>query len=267
MNKGYIYCYCINEKYYVGKTYRNERKRQKQHKYNSTHGTQTPFCNAIRKYGWENVLKTYQVLEILEDKDLEKLNQKLIERENYWIDKKNALLPNGYNVHYSNHEKIPYIPNKEERYKKISKALKGRNNNPLISNRIKCVETGIIYLSVREAERQNNYPKNSLGNCLNGKQKIAQGYHWEYVDKATPEYDINKARKKPLKGYTSQMIPIVCIETNKKYKCINDCVRDMNWEKYTKRGISNSCKNKKSYRGYNFRFLNHDNPVLSLNNS
>lgn len=265
MVKGYIYCYYINNKYYVGKTYRSEKKRQKQHKYDSTHGTQTPFCSAIRKYDWENVLKTYQVLETLEYETLEELNYNLIERENYWIDKKNALLPNGYNVHYSNHKKVPYIPNKKERYEKISKALKGKNNNPLLSNRIVCVETNVIYPSIREAERQNGYIKGTLCHCLNGKQKTSHGYHWKYVDKETPEYSIEKARKKPLKSYDSKCISIICLETNKVYKCINDCVRDMKWHKHCKRGVSNSCKRLKSYRGYNFRYFNQDNPVPSLN--
>ena len=50
----------------IGKTYDIEKKRQKQHKYDANHGTETPFCSAIRKYGWKNVLKTYTVLETLE---------------------------------------------------------------------------------------------------------------------------------------------------------------------------------------------------------
>ena len=265
MKTGVIYCYHINNKYYVGKTYDKESKRKKQHKYNANIGTETPFCNAIRKYGWENILATYEVLERLEYETLEELNYNLIERENYWIKEKNALVPNGYNVHFSNHKKVPYVPNKKERYEKLSKKFKGLNNNPKTSNRIICVETGIIYPSVREAERQNNFPKNSIGNCLNGKAHTAKGYHWKYVDKETPNFNIEKARKKPLVEKHSQKIQIICLETQKKYDCINDCAREMFNSIDCKRGISKSCKTKKPYRKYNFRFLNQGNPVPSLN--
>jgi len=264
MKRGIIYCYHINNKYYVGKTYDKERKRQNQHKYDAYHGTQTPFCYAIRKYGWKNILQTYEVLETIEDENLQTLNEKLIIRENYWIMNKNSLLPNGYNVHLSNHKKIAYIPNKKERYNKVSKKLKGKNNNPLISNKVLCVETNIVYPSVREAERKNNYPKNSLWSCLNGKQKTAQGYHWKYVDKETKEYDIAKARKKPLKGYNPQCVPIICLETQKEYISINDCARDMFGSINYKRGIKKSCDTGKPYHNYNFKFLNHGNPVPSL---
>lgn len=267
MKKGKIYCYNIGEKYYVGKTYNEDRKRQKQHKYDANHGTQTPFCFAIRKYGWENVLETYKVLEVLENKTLQDLNYNLIERENYWIDKLNSLLPNGYNVHYSNHKKIPYIPNKEERYNKVSQKLKGRNNNPLLSNRIICVETGIIYPSVREAERVNNFPKNTIGGALNGKKRTAHGFNWKYVDKPTPIFDINKARKKPLVEKHSQKIEVVCLETNKQYESINACVRAFGWSKDSKKGVSKSCKQKTKYRNFNFRFSNYDNPVPSVGNN
>lgn len=265
MEKGVIYCYYVNDKYYVGKTYSGEKKRQKQHKFDSEHGTETPFCYAIRKYGWENVLETYKVLETLEYETLEELNYNLIERENYWIKEKNALLPNGYNVHFSNHKKIPYIPNKEERYKKTSEKLKGKNNNPKLSNRVICVETGVIYPSVREAERTNNYPKNTLWGCLNGRQHTAQGFHWKYADKETPEFDIEKARKKPLVIKHSQKIEVICMETQEKYESINDCARKMFNSKHCKRGISTSCKTGKKYNNYHFRFLNHGNPVPSLN--
>ena len=265
MYVGKIYCYYINNKYYVGKTYCKDKKRQKQHKYDSSHGTNTPFCSAIRKYGWENILKTYKILEVIEKENLEELNYELIERENYWIREKNSLLPNGYNVHFSNHKKIPYVPNKKERYEKVSKALKGKNNNPLLSNRIICVETNVIYPSVREAERLNDFPKNSLGNCLNGKQKTAKGFHWKYVDKETPKYDVDKARKIPLVNIYKQWKPVICIETNKTYKSINECCRDMFGTISCKKELSKHCKNGKKYRNYTFKFLVHDNPVPSLN--
>lgn len=267
--EGRIYCYhSPSNKYYVGKTYCTDKKRQKDHKYCAyTKMGEYPFAKAIRKYGWENILKTYQILEKVYADTKEELNYKLIERENYYMDTMNTLVPNGYNVQHSNHIEIPHNPNKEETYRKISQKLKGKNNNPLISNRVMCVETGIIYPSVREAERQNNYPKNALGNCLYGKQKTAQGFHWKYVDRETPKYDIEKARKKTIKGYNPQCMAVICLETGKEYKCINDCARDMFKNIWYKRGISKSCKTACAYHNYHFKFLSQDNPVPSLNNN
>lgn len=256
MFKGIIYCYHINNKYYVGKTYGTEKKRQKQHLYDSRHNTQTPFCSAIRKYGWENVLKTYKVLETLEDETIEKLNFNLIERENYWIKEKNSILPNGYNVHFSNHKKIPYIPNKKERYKKVSKALKGKNNNKYLSKRIICVETNVIYPSIREAERQLNIASGSIIHTLSGKNQTCHGFHWRYVDYSNEKID-NRISKK--------LIPVKCIETNKEYKTINACSIDLFGNRNHRKDIKLCCETGKTHNNYHFKYLNQDNPVPSLN--
>ena len=66
-------------------------------------------------------------------------------------------------------------------------------------------------------------------------------------------------------GYNPQCIAVLCIETNKKYKSINECARDMFKSKDYKRGISKSCKTGCVYHNYHFKFLNQGNPVPSLN--
>jgi len=60
---------------------------------------------------------------------------------------------------------------------------------------IRCIETDTIYDSIREASRKITYidkktgelkhgiNKNRLQETLNGGQKTAAGYHWEYVEK------------------------------------------------------------------------------------
>ena len=59
------------------------------------------------------------------------------------------------------------------RNKKISKAL----SKPVI-----CVETGIIYQSFNDVNKQLNILKTSLCNCLKGYSKTAGGYHWKYME-------------------------------------------------------------------------------------
>ena len=274
--RGVIYCYHIGNKYYVGKTYGKERKRQKQHKYDSTHGTQTPFCSAIRKYGWKNVLKTYEVLEVVEKETLKELNYELIERENFWIKEKNALLPNGYNVHFSNHKKIPYIPNKKERYEKVSKSLKGKYMNPKYSSKkIICVETGIEYPSIRECERQMGFCKNTVGAVLKGKYENHKGYHFKFTELPNNEYvgdksskrkyatieEANEARRKFAKKISK---PIVCVETGEVYASIREAVRKVyGGDDGCRRHIQESIKYGWKVKGYRWKLLNQGNPVPS----
>ena len=45
-----------------------------------------------------------------------------------------------------------------------------------------CIETGIIYPSIREAARQTGIPNNNISKACRGILKTAGGYHWEFVD-------------------------------------------------------------------------------------
>lgn len=59
-----------------------------------------------------------------------------------------------------------------------------RNNIKLRGNirPVKCVETGIVYESVTEAQRQTGIAKNGISACCRGKRKTSGGFHWEFVD-------------------------------------------------------------------------------------
>lgn len=46
---------------------------------------------------------------------------------------------------------------------------------------VKCIKTGITYLSAREAERQTGISRTSIGRCCRGEQKTAGGSTWEFV--------------------------------------------------------------------------------------
>ena len=46
---------------------------------------------------------------------------------------------------------------------------------------VKCVETGIIYKSIREAGKITNIDHSNIAKVCRGKQKTAGGYHWVYV--------------------------------------------------------------------------------------
>lgn len=51
------------------------------------------------------------------------------------------------------------------------------------SKLVRCIETGIIYTSLREAAKENNIANaNHITDCCRGKQKTCGKLHWEYAD-------------------------------------------------------------------------------------
>lgn len=50
------------------------------------------------------------------------------------------------------------------------------------AKKVKCIETGIIYESVRGASRALNIGYTSIFNALAGRNPRGGGYHWEYVN-------------------------------------------------------------------------------------
>jgi group I intron endonuclease len=78
----------ITQKIYVGQAV-DYKQRIRNHKFNLKQNKNTPFYNALKKYGWENFS-----INIIEECEENKLN----EREVYWIEEKNSLYPNGYNL-------------------------------------------------------------------------------------------------------------------------------------------------------------------------
>lgn len=73
-----------------------------------------------------------------------------------------------------------YNSNYGTRNKKISKTM---TNNTYNTRPVLCIETGIIYSSIREAERQTNIPNAHISACCLNKPhyKTAGGYHWKHV--------------------------------------------------------------------------------------
>lgn len=53
--------------------------------------------------------------------------------------------------------------------------------NKTISKKVVCVETGKIYNSIREIERNLCISHTCISDCCNGKRKSAGGYHWEFI--------------------------------------------------------------------------------------
>lgn len=48
--------------------------------------------------------------------------------------------------------------------------------------RVRCIETGEVFDSTRQAERETGADHSSISKCCSGKRKMCGGYTWEYVD-------------------------------------------------------------------------------------
>lgn len=77
-----------------------------------------------------------------------------------WCDRK-------YNVNHGTH---------------TERMIKSKTNHPKISKRVRCIETGIIYESMAQAERETGLSHGNIAKCCKGKLKTCGGYTWEYVD-------------------------------------------------------------------------------------
>ena len=53
--------------------------------------------------------------------------------------------------------------------------------NEKISKQVMCIETGLVYPSTMEVERQLGFAQSHISMCCRGKRKTAYGFHWKYV--------------------------------------------------------------------------------------
>ena len=96
------------------------------------------------------------------------------------------LIPNPNNlpmVRHLNDNKLDY------RIENLAWGDKSDNMQDMIKNgkfdkvmhQVRCVETGTIYKSSREASRKLKISQSGISLCCLNKRKTAGGYHWEYV--------------------------------------------------------------------------------------
>ena len=99
------------------------------------------------------------------------------------------------------HKGLKRPPKSPETCRKLSEALKGRTfskehcqhiseskrglftgkNNPR-ARKVLCVETGVVFDTVKDAGKfKNGSPKNIIS-CCRGRLKTSGGYHWRYVE-------------------------------------------------------------------------------------
>lgn len=196
--KVYIHTF-PNGKTYVGITKQEPTRRWK---YGAGYKKNQPFIyNAIQKYGWQNIY--HQVLyDGLSKDEAERIEIELISilksnNRNYGYN-----LANGGNcrgtLSEESRKKLSEsrkgIVFSEEHIKKLSESHKNykptdaQNYKNMMNNPrrkpVLCVETGIIYNSMREAERLTGINYKRISEVCNNKygHKSAGGYTWRFVE-------------------------------------------------------------------------------------
>lgn len=99
-----------------------------------------------------------------------------------------AFIPNPENLPEVNHKDKNPSNNRVENLEWISHK---DNVDYSLSKSVMCVETGIVYISAREAERQTRTHYQSIIACCQGKRKTTKGYHWQYADLLPEDSDGN----------------------------------------------------------------------------
>lgn len=83
------------------------------------------------------------------------------------------------------HNKLHKIGTKrsEETKQKMSEARKGKLiNHKSLSKKVLCVETGEIFESTRDAERQTGIRHDHISEACHGHIKTAGKYHWQFTN-------------------------------------------------------------------------------------
>ena len=200
-------------KRYIGITGRDPRKRWKN---GCGYQRSSHFYNAIKKYGWESF--THEIVL----SGVSKLTAELMEIGLIsWFDSSNPefgynrALGGGLNSGWMQTEEAKRKigeasvkrERKEESFFKMSKTRRERYphkakakgesrylysdenyqnsvsfNKNQFGKRVRCVETGMEYETMRDAETATGASHQGISLCVRGKAHIAGGYHWRYAE-------------------------------------------------------------------------------------
>lgn len=206
----------INGKVYIGQSIEIERRFKK----HLTAKDNTIIHKAIRKYGKENFS-----LQILEECDITLLD----DRESYWINYYNSIIPNGYNMINGGSNGAGFA--------KGLSVLQYQLNGVFIAE----------YPSARQASIETGIDHHSICDCCNEKFAQAGGFLWKYKNSSKQITPLNKRTRYNVLQIDKKNGLII-----KEYKSIAEA---SNETKIAKATICNVCNGKgKTAGGFIWRY-------------
>lgn len=229
-----------NGKVYIGITsYRwHESARWKN---GEGYNNQTYMRNAIKKYGWENII--HEIL--FEDLTKEQAEQKEIELIAFYKSNKKQF---GYNIQngglfrgqlseqgrkilsdkmiYNNPMKNPIIAEKvaaktRERHFTEDKRIRMSLESP-VKKKIICLNDGNVFDSIQKASKFYNIDCSSISNVCLKKRNTAGKLSFAYFDDKDKTIRTNKCFKK-----------VKCIETNEVFNSIREATTQFGYKSYS----------------------------------
>lgn len=257
--KGIIYKYTSpSGKAYIGQT-TNERRRKRQHKYNSSHINSKyyylPFYEAIRKYGFDSF--SYEVLYTIILDDAKELHEKLDNMEIYYIEKYNSYY-NGYNctiggstlgsgvTHPSYGRKLSDA-HKDKLKQSVSRIVWQFDLNGNFINE---------YCSAAQAERITGCGASQIIYCVLNNKGTSKGFQWRskgvYPGKYIP-LKRKGQRKYGKENKKSKIVDKYDLNGNliESFDCLMDITRKYNYNSGT---IWHAIHNQKPYKNYIWKY-------------
>jgi len=209
----YITTNLINKKFYVGQHIVDNSTKD------TYLGSGRLFTKSLNKYGRENFNK--------------------------------EILYYAYSKEEANEMEIWYINKLDAKNKNIAYNLAegGGKVGDCLGKEIMCIETGVIYKSIRFAGRELGISGTNIVSHLKGKTLSVKGLHFKYVNEESPNR-IPIYRKEK----------IYCLETNKVYDNVKHICEEL---KLNESCVSMTCNRKISTTGgYHLRYENDSNESI-----
>ena len=172
--------YKINGKAYIGQTIRSLNERIREHKYAASKRTNNlPFHNAVASYGFEN----FDFYFVDRAVDLEDLNKK----EQFYINKFNSLVPNGYNAESGGKNKIRSEETKRKQSESRKKMLSDKTKHPNwgkssgSAKPVLCFNDSRKYVSANNAAKYLGLDPSAVSKVCNNIYSHTKGFRFKYL--------------------------------------------------------------------------------------
>lgn len=122
---------------------------------------------------------------------------------------------------------------------------KSKYNRPII-----CVETGVVYNSIKEASTSCGVCRTSLTKCCSRQAIVVGGYHWAYLDEYGDDWTAPILSTKENGEWRRRKI--LCVETGDVWESIVDCSIETG---IRAQNLSKVCKDHQTAKGKHYAYL------------